>query len=268
MAGSPRVKKEMMRILRTAEDPGGLTPKKVRHEVEAALRETIGQSKAWFRQTLSDLFEELEGDKSEQEDILLTQESSTGLLQTQDSQGEDPGAAGDLDSKASPAGRGLKLTIPAKVARTKGLLIHLHDHALDFQNDTGAIGRLSLKARRLTVDLKGQQYTATVMPSPTLMVVNMSSTEAKAEMMLDEVCTLGDATDVVKSLSGNYLQGGADSGEEQGPSGLRAAGKAPSHRGAARRSQNKSKRKANKATSQQPEAASDAPSLSQKRKRT
>ena len=101
---------------------------------------------------------------------------------------------------------------------------------MDFQNDTGVVGRVEVQDRKLTVDIKGQQYRATLRPCATLMVVDFSKPgEAKVDAVTDEFMELSGKRSVMTQMSGKILKGninrskGGDSegSEDEGPADKR-----------------------------------------------
>jgi hypothetical protein len=79
---------------------------------------------------------------------------------------------------------------------------------VDFQNDTGVVGRVEVQDRKLTVDIKGQQYRATLRPCATLLVVDVSKPgDAKVEAVVDEFLELSGKRSVMTQMSGKILKG-------------------------------------------------------------
>lgn len=101
--------------------------------------------------------------------------------------------------------------------RGSGLIVQLDDADLDFQNDTGVIGRVSVQSRRLTMDLKGQQYFASFRPCSTLMVIQTTGSlperQAKAEMICDEFVELSGKKSMMRQMSGILIKGKIKSSE-------------------------------------------------------
>jgi hypothetical protein len=60
----------------------------------------------------------------------------------------------DTDATAAEGARGLRLFIPKQAQRGASVIVQLDDASLDFQNDTGVVGRVSVQKRLLALDLK------------------------------------------------------------------------------------------------------------------
>ena len=73
---------------------------------------------------------------------------------------------------------------------------------LDFEGQTGAIGRFDSDCSGVTLDLKGFQYHGTIHPGPTALVVSVMKTgELKVDAMTDEFVTLTETQNVMAKLN-------------------------------------------------------------------
>mmetsp|Transcript_12638 Transcript_12638/g.22963 ORF Transcript_12638/g.22963 Transcript_12638/m.22963 type:complete len:187 (-) Transcript_12638:956-1516(-) len=73
---------------------------------------------------------------------------------------------------------------------------------LDFEGQTGAIGRLDSNNSGITLDLKGMQYHGTIHPGPTALVVSVMKTgELKVDAITDEFVTLTETQNVMAKLN-------------------------------------------------------------------
>mmetsp|Transcript_38627 Transcript_38627/g.93375 ORF Transcript_38627/g.93375 Transcript_38627/m.93375 type:complete len:228 (-) Transcript_38627:272-955(-) len=83
---------------------------------------------------------------------------------------------------------------------------------LDYEGITGAIGRFEANHHGVIVDLKGNRYHGSILPGPTVMVVNLAKGgQLKVESITDEFATLAKTKDVMKSfdavVSGEFDEG-------------------------------------------------------------
>ena len=84
----------------------------------------------------------------------------------------------------------------------QGLLLQLSSE-IDLGGDTGAIGRVECKDKRtLSIDIKGDQFLGTLMPSATLMVVQTTPAEAKIEDTFDAFVQCEHQGNIFESLKG------------------------------------------------------------------
>ena len=77
---------------------------------------------------------------------------------------------------------------------------------LDVSGDIGAVGRLSSDSQKLTLDMKGLLFQGGVYDIPSVLVVNMTGTEAKVEAVVDKFWDLryvGDSMDTETILEGS-----------------------------------------------------------------
>ena len=112
-------------------------------------------------------------------------------------------------TKPSPFGRKpavapgepLPLVLSQK-RKCQGLLLQLSSE-IDLGGDTGAIGRVECKDKRvLSIDIKGDQFLGTLMPSATLMVVQTTPAEAKIEETFDAFVECEHQGNIFESLKG------------------------------------------------------------------
>lgn len=83
---------------------------------------------------------------------------------------------------------------------------------LDFEGQTGAIGRFESDSSGVTLDLKGFQYHGTIHPGPTALVVSvLKSGELKVDGMTDEFVTLKQTQDIMAKLNA-VVKGDMDEG--------------------------------------------------------
>ena len=77
--------------------------------------------------------------------------------------------------------------------------------------DVGAIGRLTVVPNEgLILDLKGVQYSGTIIPCCTLMVVGMSGAEARVESVVSDFVQVEHLGNVLESLGGALTSGVVD----------------------------------------------------------
>ena len=157
--------------------------------------------------------------------------------------------AGGARFKAKPIPNTLPLTLAASAATGMNMLLEVGAGGPGFEGDTGAVGRLSGAARggdgdvALTIDLKGQQFAASVLPCATVMVVGVTATEAKIEAVLDDYVVIEHSRDLLEEHrdqapaaydSADSSDGGGGGGGGGG-AGAKKAKKAPRKRPAAKR---------------------------------
>lgn len=83
---------------------------------------------------------------------------------------------------------------------------------LDFEGQTGAIGRFEADDEGVTLDLKGYQYSGAIHPGPTAMVVALGkSGHLKVDSVTDEFVTLQKTSDVMAKLDA-VVKGSMDEG--------------------------------------------------------
>ena len=90
-------------------------------------------------------------------------------------------------------------------------MVELDSKAGGFGVDTGAIGRASFPRvdgkRKFRLDLRGQEYDATIRPCATMMVLNVAGAEARVETVISEYATIKhthDATTAYDQDFGTY----------------------------------------------------------------
>jgi len=100
------------------------------------------------------------------------------------------------------------LSMSKNSTRLNSIFVQL-DGDIDFQNDTGVVGRISVQKRQLTFDLKGHQYAGSLRPCATLMVVGISDKEkmAKVDTIADEFIELSGKKSVMQQMSGVLVKG-------------------------------------------------------------
>ena len=93
------------------------------------------------------------------------------------------------------------------------LLCQSDDPHLNFDGDTGAVGRIYVTEENLTFDLKGRQYKGGLRAGPTVMVLNMAPPvggqsnnvqSARVEYITNEYCQLDFEKDLLSDLKGIY----------------------------------------------------------------
>jgi hypothetical protein len=129
---------------------------------------------------------------------------------------------GDRRAIEPPLGGGNRIPILIKGTATTGagrnlLLCQVDDAELSFQGDSGAVGRFSVTATGLDLDIKGRQYQGTLLPGPTVLLLNLAKPVgaqagykpvARVEAITNEFCHLEFSKDLLGGLMGAY------SGEE------------------------------------------------------
>ena len=143
-----------------------------------------------------------EGSQASMDEFVdLTQDESQAA---EDSQAEVAGGkkgGGKKKSQQELFSGTLPLVLTAGAGKDgKGtLLVEMGERAGGFGVDTGAIGRASFPKvdgkRQFRLDLRGQEYAATIRPCPTMLVLNVSGGEAKVETVLSEYVTLKHTRD-------------------------------------------------------------------------
>ena len=93
------------------------------------------------------------------------------------------------------------------------LLCQVDDPELSFQGDSGAIGRLSVTTSSVDVDIKGRQYQGTLLPGPTVLLLNLAKPVgaqagyqpvARIEAITNEFCHLEFSKDLLGGMMGEY----------------------------------------------------------------
>ena len=105
----------------------------------------------------------------------------------------------------------LVLTAGAGRDGKRTLMVELDSKAGGFGVDTGAIGRASFPRvdgkRKFRLDLRGQEYDATIRPCATMLVLNVAGAEARVETVISEYATIKhthDATTAYDQDFGKY----------------------------------------------------------------
>jgi len=141
---------------------------------------------------------------------------------------------------------GNRVPVMVKASATSGagrnlLLCQLDDPELSFQGDSGAVGRLSVTSSSLEIDLKGRQYQGTLLPGPTVLLLNLTKPVgaqanykpvARVEAITNEFCHLEFSRDLLGGLMGEYsgeegFQIESDGEAEAAGSGKKRGGGAP-----------------------------------------
>ena len=88
------------------------------------------------------------------------------------------------------------------------LMVELDSKAGGFGVDTGAIGRASFPRvdgkRKFRLDLRGQEYDATIRPCATMMVLNVAGADARVETVISEYATIKHTHDARTAAGGDY----------------------------------------------------------------
>ncbi len=98
------------------------------------------------------------------------------------------------------------------------LLCECTDPELNFDGDTGAIGRMVVEGEAdkssLVFDLKGRQYRGRIQKGPSILILNTAppvgaksddnEVTARAECIVNEYCKLSFEKDLLSDLKGNY----------------------------------------------------------------
>ena len=105
----------------------------------------------------------------------------------------------------------LVLTAGAGRDGKRTLMVELDSKAGGFGVDTGAIGRASFPRvdgkRKFRLDLRGQEYDATIRPCATMLVLNVAGADARVETVISEYATIKhthDATTAYDQDFGTY----------------------------------------------------------------
>lgn len=137
------------------------------------------------------------------------------------------GAEADCRIKARAASS-MPLLLADKVHRTK-MLVECDGDVLDLSGDMGAVGRFLIRpsgsagggtdAPTVLLDLKGVVYRASIVPTNTLMVVNVGLAEAKVEAVMSDFVMLheeeGSALPTETMLEGTLEGYAADSDNDE-----------------------------------------------------
>jgi outer membrane biosynthesis protein TonB len=111
-----------------------------------------------------------------------------------------------------------RMPLVLKAGATSGtarslLLCQVDDPELSFQGDSGAIGRLSVTTSSVDVDIKGRQYQGTLLPGPTVLLLNLAKPVgaqagyqpvARIEAITNEFCHLEFSKDLLGGMMGEY----------------------------------------------------------------
>jgi len=95
---------------------------------------------------------------------------------------------------------------------------------LEFEGSSGAVGRFEASPNSITLDLKGHQYSGTLHPGPTAMIINLTNKGwdgnsndkkndafvARIESITNEFVALQQTQDVLSKLDGIVDQGTMD----------------------------------------------------------
>ncbi|KAJ6819742.1 DNA-binding protein BIN4 [Iris pallida] len=111
------------------------------------------------------------------------------------------------DAREAPAGPSvssrLPLIFPDKVQRSKAL-VECDGDAIDLSGDVGAVGRIIISNdpagnKEMILDLKGNFYKSTIVPSRTFCVVSVGQTEAKIEAIMNDFIQLEPSSNVFEA---------------------------------------------------------------------
>ena len=219
------LKAAMLRIMHQYADCD-LNVKMIRKLVEEEFECDLSNRKLWVRETVHALIAQHFSDDNEGNDLEtgLSQQSTGEEVEIENGVSQGAGDVNDgneagLDSVANPfeitdSKVGVRLVVPPKLPRGQSMIVQLDDSMLEFQNDTGVIGRVSVQKRSLTMDLKGHQFTAYLRPCATLLVVGVTGDRAKVETLVDEFCELSGRRNVVEQMSGVLVRGSMASASE------------------------------------------------------
>ena len=117
---------------------------------------------------------------------------------------------------------GLPVVVKSSAAKRPILLCQMDDEKLQFIGDSGAIGRLFCSEDAVRLDLKGRQYSGTLIAGPTVMILNLAppvaqststssigsgsapSLVARVETITNEFCHLNFQKDLHSNMQGVY----------------------------------------------------------------
>ncbi|KAJ6800232.1 DNA-binding protein BIN4 [Iris pallida] len=139
---------------------------------------------------------------------------------------EDTGEApAEEDTRDTPAGPSvssrLPLVFPEKAQRSKAL-VECDGDAIDLSGDVGAVGRIVISNdpagnKKMILDLKGNFYKSTIVPSRTFCIVSVGQTEAKIEAIMNDFIQLEPHSNVFEAetmIEGTLDGFSVDSDEE------------------------------------------------------
>ena len=133
-------------------------------------------------------------------------------------------AAASFAGKAANAdipiqGTSVPVIIKKDAWRKNALFCQVDDPKLSLLGDSGAVGRLKVTPDSLTVDIKGRQYTGTILSGPTVMLLNLAppvgqkagafQETARAELVTNEFCHLEFSKDILGTITGEYAVSGS-----------------------------------------------------------
>lgn len=109
----------------------------------------------------------------------------------------------------------MPLTLPRTLKRGRTMLVQIEDPHFDLSGDIGAIGRLtaidgrrgSLRNSGIVLDLKGHQFSGTIIPSSSFLVVGFGGKEAKVESIVSDFVQCEHLANLVDGLSGSLVSG-------------------------------------------------------------
>jgi hypothetical protein len=203
--------------------------KKIRQIIEKEQNCDLSERKQWVRETVHALIaEHFADDEDEDDETVKNREAILPIPTSQEMDKKSSvttsfhetlcenlqACAETDDTTSSQSAPGIRLMAPSKTSRGWPLLVQLNDSTVDFQNDTGVIGRVSAQKRALTMDLKGHRFTGHIRPCASLLVVGVTGGEAKVEAIMDEFCELSDQTNIVEQMSGRLIRGTMSKAED------------------------------------------------------
>ena len=220
----------ILRIMQQHTNEGeDINIKKIRQIIEKEQNCDLSERKQWVRETVHALIaEHFADDEDEDDETVKNREAILPIPTSQEMDKkssvttafhetlcENPQACAETDdTTSSQSAPGIRLMAPSKTSRGWPLLVQLNDSRVDFQNDTGVIGRVSAQKRALTMDLKGHRFTGHIRPCASLLVVGVTGGEAKVEAIMDEFCELSDQTNIVEQMSGRLIRGTMSKAED------------------------------------------------------
>lgn len=214
-----------IRSLVRSRDCSKLTPAKVQKLLEKEFKTKLGDRKDLiarrFRQALKDRtpVKKTPADRRPSKSApvvdlsdLLDLSKPRPSPHTQGRAGAGAGAGiGSASGKAEGASAGqqdsLSIVFPPKKKAASTLLLQFGSDKFDIRG-SGTVGKLSVGAAGMVLDLKGHRYAGTLVPCNTFMLVGVSGNEAKVEAVMNEHVQVTHVRDVVSTLGGVFMQDG------------------------------------------------------------
>ena len=115
-------------------------------------------------------------------------------------------------------GTSVPIIIKKEMWKRNTMLCQVDDPKLNLIGDTGAVGRIKADSTSLQLDIKGRQYSGSIMSGPTVMLLNLAppvgkqnsigyQETARAELFTNEFCHLTFTKDVLGTMDGDYTYG-------------------------------------------------------------